>query len=47
MNGITFYTIQVDEVMKKISACSCEESVFLHADKVDLEILQQVYYETG
>ena len=47
MNGITFYSIQVDEVMKKISACSCEESVFLHADKVDLEILQQVYYETG
>ena len=45
--GITIYTIQVDEVTKKLGACNCEGNVCLHADKVDLDILKQVYYETG
>jgi len=45
--GITFYTIQVDEVTKKLGACNCPGNVCLHADKVDLDILKQVYYETG
>jgi hypothetical protein len=45
--GITFYTIQVDEVTKKLGACDCQGNFCLHADKVDLDILKQVYFETG
>jgi hypothetical protein len=45
--GITFYTIQVDEVTKKLGACNCQGNVCLHSDKVDLDILKQIYHERG